>query len=88
ILFFAKHAFSLHNGTSPHRVKLIKGRGLHFWATKKGISPHAVALSIKRKGTKANAFLDRAVMRSERTINKIFSNALKAIARAIKKINI
>ncbi len=51
-----KYALYVEKGTKPHMPPVS---ALTAWANSKGINPWALAMSIKKKGTKANPFVDR-----------------------------
>ena len=67
------YASYVHDGTAPHMPPV---KELEAWAKKKGISPWAVAMSIKKKGTKANPFLQRSVDEVKDGIESDFEKAL------------
>lgn len=69
------YAAAVHEGTAPHMPPID---AITPWANKKGINPWAVAMSIKKKGTKANPFLQRAVDESATGIESDFEDALTA----------
>lgn len=69
----APYASAVEDGTRPHMPPV---KELEAWAKKKGINPWAVAMSIKKKGTKANPFLQRAVDSTKDGIEKEFEDAL------------
>ena len=71
----APYAAAVHEGTQPHMPPVD---ALTPWANKKGISPWALAMSIKKKGTKANPFLTRAIDDSTDGIESDFLNALNS----------
>jgi len=74
-----KYAICVHEGTKPHHPPVKEGKGIHKWATKKGLNPYAVAKSIAKKGTKANPFMDRAVNKTKSKVNQFFEKALENI---------
>ena len=68
----------VHEGTKPHMPPVSALRG---WASRKGMSPWAVAYGIKRKGTKAQPFLKRAADETRRAL----PIELRTAARDIEK---
>lgn len=70
----APYAAYVHEGTAPHMPPVDQ---ITPWANKKGISPWAIAMSIKKKGTKANPFLKRAVDKVQHDIEGEFATALQ-----------
>ena len=54
----APYPIFVHEGTKPHFPPIEAIRG---WAERHGIPPFALAMSIARKGTKANPWLERTV---------------------------
>lgn len=51
-----KYAIYVEKGTKPHMPPVD---AISAWATSKGLNPWAVAMSIKKNGTKANPFVER-----------------------------
>lgn len=68
------YALFVHEGTPPHMPPIA---AITPWANKKGINPWAVAMSIKKKGTKANPFLKRAADNSQAGVESEFIAALQ-----------
>lgn len=64
-------------------VPVQKGRGIHRWATKKGLNPYAVAKSIERKGTEGNPYMERAFEQSRSDVEREFNVALDRIVRGL-----
>lgn len=81
IVSMAPYAAAVHEGTAPHMPPVD---AITPWANKRGISPWAVAMSIKKKGTKANPFLTRAINDVEDNISDDFANALE---QAVAQVN-
>lgn len=77
------YSAAVQSGSRPHAPNM---RTLIPWAKKKGLNPWAVANSIKKKGTKANPFLTRALDRSEDGVKKEFSVALNDIMKELSRI--
>ena len=69
------YAIFVHEGTAPHMPPVD---AITPWANKKGINPWALAMSIAKKGTKANPFLQRAVDSSEAGIESEFETAMQS----------
>jgi hypothetical protein len=72
-----KYPLYVYMGTKPHMppVDAIKD-----WAESKGINPWALAMSIKKKGTKANKFVDRTFDSTEAAVVEEFITAAQMIA--------
>lgn len=68
----APYAIYVHEGTAPHFPPL---EAITPWANRHGIPPFAVALSIARKGTKANPFFDLAIDDQQATVDNYFDKA-------------
>lgn len=68
----------VHEGTRPHMPPVDALRG---WASRKGMSPWAVAKGIAAKGTKAQPFLKRAADETRRAL----PIELRTAARDIEK---
>ena len=78
-LTMAKHAIYLDQGTKPHMppVSAIKK-----WARHKGLNEWAVAMKIKKYGTKAHPFLykfNEVVQQELTNIEKLAAKEIKAI---------
>lgn len=79
--------------TAPHSIYIEKGTAPHMppidaitpWAESKGLNPWAVALSIKKKGTVANPFVDRTFKATKPLVITEFDTATKLIAQALAK---
>jgi hypothetical protein len=70
-------------GTRPHIVSVTKD--FMRWANKKGLNPWAVAKSIQKKGTQANPFFQRSILRTRKGMSDEFHTALKNIINEIRK---
>lgn len=78
------YAAAVHEGRDPgHPVPVQPGRGIHKWATKKGLNPYAVAKSVERKGTEGNPFMERAFEQGRGDVESEFNVALDRIVRGI-----
>ena len=68
-----EYAIFVHEWTSPHRAprSKIEERALRHW-----LNPWSVWLSIMRKWTKANPFMERAVERWEKEVDEIFRDEI------------
>lgn len=71
----APYALFVEEGTKPHMPPVDE---ITPWAKKKGINPWAVAISISKKGTKANPFLQRSVDAVKSDIEGEFATALQS----------
>lgn len=78
------YAAFVHEGTAPHMPPVA---ALTPWANKKGISPWALAMSIKKKGTKANPFLKRSVDNVESAIEQEFATALQSTLEEVARFD-
>jgi len=67
------YAIYVHEWTRPHYAPLDKITG---WALRHSMKPWALRLSIARKGTKANPFMDRAVEEWDKEVDEIFSKEI------------
>ena len=67
------YAVFVHEWTRPHYAPIDKITG---WALRHSMKPWALRLSIARKGTKANPFMDRAVEQWEKQVDEIFSDEI------------
>lgn len=68
-----EYAVFVHEGTKPHKAPRtnIEERALRHW-----LNPWSVWLSIMRKWTKANPFMERAVERWEEKVDEIFQREI------------
>lgn len=80
----APYAVFVEEGTKPHMPPI---EAIEPWAKKKGISPWAVAISISKKGTKANPFLQRSVDEVKGDIQTEFENALNSAMDEVKNMS-
>lgn len=71
----APYAASVEYGSAPHMPPIAS---ITPWANKKGLNPWAVAMSIKKNGTKANPFLQRAADNSVDGLESDFAKALQS----------
>lgn len=79
----APHAAAVHDGSEPHMPPVA---ALIPWVTKKLGNPDLawpVAMHIKKFGTKANPFMDRAWDKEQANINAFFEAAAQNIAKKI-----
>lgn len=76
-----KYGMGVEKGTKPHAVPVS---AIAPWAIKKGLNPWAVVNSIKKKGTKANPFFERAVGQASKGVEQEFSDAVRDILGEIK----
>ncbi len=75
-----KYAIFVHEGTKPHWVGK---KHLQGWANRHGIPVFLVQRAIAKKGTKANPFLKKAIINSERELDRYFETALDNILKKI-----
>lgn len=80
----SKYALFVHEGTGPHMPPID---AITPWANKKGISPWALAMSIKKKGTKANPFLKRSVDNSQAGVETEFETALSNVLSEVTQFD-
>jgi len=68
-----QYALYVNDWTRPHTppFQVISDRANRHW-----MNPWAVRMSIKKKGTKANPYLDRAIDKTEDIIDDIFDKTL------------
>lgn len=68
-----EYAIFVHEWTKPHKAPRnnIEARALRHW-----LNPWSVWISIMRKWTKANPFMERAVERWEEQVDEIFSKEI------------
>lgn len=78
----AEYAGSVEFGQPPHSVS---PEAIMGWARRHGLNPYAVAHAIKKKGTRANPFVQRTAEQVGREINTIFAKALKEITAELAK---
>lgn len=78
------YAIFVHEGTKPHFPPVT---AVSKWALRRGINPWALAVTMARKGTKENPFMDRAVKNINRTkrVQEIFNEALGQIINELTK---
>lgn len=74
------YGYDVEMGREPF---FISARDIGPWAIKKGLNPYAVAKSIRRKGTRANPFFQRAILSQKDAIEKEFDKALDGIIKDI-----
>lgn len=75
-----KYAFFVHEGTKAHAIpkaELMPGGSLYRWAQKKGLNPFQVANAIRKKGTKANPWLERTAGSEWDRVQQIFGEGLE-----------
>lgn len=77
------YALFVEKGTGPHMPPID---AITPWAKKKGLNPWAVAMSIKKKGTKANPFLSRAIDDAQSGIEQEFEDALNATLAEVNSL--
>lgn len=80
----ASYAQYVEFGTGPHMPPVDV---LTPWANKRGINPWALAMSIKKKGTKANPFLQRSLDASVADIEGEFETALNSAMSEVNNIS-
>lgn len=78
------YAAAVHEGSKPHMPPIQE---ITAWAKKKGINPWAVAMSIKKKGTKPNPFLKRAVGDVKDDVDKEFEDALNGALNELASLS-
>jgi len=59
--------------------------GLSKWAAKKGLNPYAVRANIRKRGTKANPFMQRTRDKVESPIQDLFRKAGELIEKLLSK---
>ncbi len=67
------YAVYVHEWTRPHYAPKDKLQG---WANRHWINVNVLRLSIAKKWTKANPFMDRAVDQGEKQVDEIFSKEI------------
>lgn len=75
-----KYGFWVHQGTRPHaipKVELLPGGTLYRWAQKKGLNVYQVANAIRKKGTKANPWLEKTAGSEWDRVQQIFAEGLE-----------
>lgn len=77
-----KYAIFVHEWTRPHYAPIDK---LKWRADRHWIPVGALRLSIARKGTKANPFMDRAVEQWEKEVDEIFASEIDKMFLEITK---
>lgn len=77
----APYSATVHDGGEPRYVSPVS---LKAWAEKRGLNPYTVSNSIKKNGTKANPFFQRAVDNTEKGVDGEFEKALESIVQEIK----
>jgi hypothetical protein len=71
------YAVAVHEGTKPHMPPV---KALELWARRHGFdSAWPVALAIKRRGTKANRYMDRAATKGTDDVQREFDKAVDRI---------
>jgi len=78
----AEYAIFVHEGTKPHSAPFTP---IAEWAERHWLNPWSVWLAIRRKGTKANPFMERAVERADDEVDKIFQREIDAMIEIIVK---
>ncbi len=76
------YAAAVHEGTKAH-FPPIGTPGVGLWATKRGMSPYALAKSISRHGTQGTPWLAATANQEERNVENILQ---LAVDRALKRI--
>jgi len=77
-----EYAIFVHEGTRPHKAPRSK---IEEWALRHGLNPWSVWLSIMRRWTKANPFMERAVERWENQVDEIFQNEINQMIYKMTK---
>lgn len=78
----AKYGLFVEEGTKPHFPPPV---ALKSWARKRGLNEYAVAKSIAKKGTKAQPFMGPGLKKSEKKIQKIFTEGLETILKILSR---
>jgi hypothetical protein len=78
----SKYAIFINNGTKPHMPPVDE---LKEWADSKGMNPWALAMSIKKKGTKANPFVPRTFSKTRPDVIAEFALATSLITVSLAK---
>ena len=73
----------VHEGTKPHMPPV---KAIEPWADRHGINPFALAMSIKKKGTKPNRFVPRTWLKSKDELGVEFSMLNDKIASFMAKV--
>lgn len=73
-------SMSVETGSKPHMPPVD---AITAWAEAKGINPWALAMSIKKKGTQANPFVQRTFKDTREEVVDEFVVATKLIVRSI-----
>ena len=78
-----KYAIYVEKGTKPHMPPVD---ALKAWAEQKGLNPWAVAMSIKKKGTKANPFVERTYKGSKEEVKAVWIRDVKLIRDFLARV--
>lgn len=78
----SEYAIFVHEGTRPHSAPFTP---IAEWAERHWLNPWSVWLAIRRKWTKANPFMERAVERADDEVDKIFQREIDAMIEIIVK---
>ncbi len=78
----SKYAKYVEKGTKPHMPPVD---AITAWANSKGINPWAVAMSIKKKGTVANPFVERTFKATTDDVKMEFVTAVKLITKSLAR---
>jgi len=71
-----EYAIFVHEWTKPHKAPR---RNIEEWALRHWLNPWSVWISIMRKWTKANPFMERAVERWEKEVDEIFEREINSM---------
>ena len=77
-----EYAIFVHEWTRPHKAPRSK---IEEWALRHWLNPWSVRLSIMRRWTKANPFMERAVERWEDKVDEIFQKEIDTMIYKICK---
>jgi hypothetical protein len=81
----ADYARDVEFGRPPTNITGADFIGLTKWAKKKGLNPYAVRASIRKKGTKANPFMQRTRDKMESPIQNLFKKAGELIVKLLSE---
>lgn len=71
-----EYAIFVHEWTRPHKAPR---KNIEEWALRHWLNPWSVWISIMRKWTKANPFMERAVERWENEVDEIFEREINSM---------
>lgn len=73
-----RYAMPVEKGARPHFVPV---GSLERWAKKRGINPWALAMSISKKGTKAQPYIEPTFHQVKRRIIEMFADLVASLIR-------